>query len=95
MNDKTSIYSESYTTALADTAKITDKKEILEELRGQKAMADRARKVGLLLKEEKATAQGLRRKVRTLESEVRQLKEVIAGQLREEQSRRSLKGEPR
>jgi hypothetical protein len=89
MNDKTSIYSESYTMAPAD------KKEILEELRGQKSMTDRARKLGLLLKEEKSTTEGLKRKVRTLEGEVRHLKEVIAQSAREEQSRRSRNGEPR
>ncbi len=89
MNDKTSIYSESYTMPPAD------KKEILEELRGQKSTANRARKLGLLLKEEKSTTEGLRRKVRTLESEVRNLKEVIAKSAREEQARRSRIGEPR
>ena len=89
MNDKTNIYSESY------TMNPTDKKEILEELRGQKAIADRARKLGLLLKEEKSTTEGLKRKVRTLEGEVRHLKEVIAQSAREEQARRSRKGEPR
>ena len=89
MNDKTSIYAKSYTMAPAD------KKEILEELRGQKSTADRARKLGLLLKEAKSTAEGLKRKVRTLEGEVRHLKEVIAKSAREEQARRSRKGEPR
>ena len=60
-----------------------DKKEILEELRGQKSMADRARKLGLLLKESNSTAEGLKRKVRTLETENRNLREVVAKQSRE------------
>jgi hypothetical protein len=77
MNDRTSIYSESYKMAPAD------KKEILEELRGQKSMADRARKLGLLLKEAKSTTEGLKRKVRTLETENRNLRDVIAKQSRE------------
>ncbi len=89
MNDRTSIYSDSYNMAP------TDKKEILEELRGQKSTENRARKLGFLLKEEKTTSQKLKLKVRTLEGEVRQLREVIASQLREEQARRSRKGEPR
>ena len=89
MNDRTSIYSGSY------NMKPEDKKEILEELRGQKSTELRARKLGLLLKESKSTNEGLKRKVRTLEGEVRHLKEVIAQSAREEQSRRSRKGEPR
>ena len=60
-----------------------DKKEILEELRGQKSMADRARKIGLLLKEEKSITEGLKRKVRTLETENRNLRDVVAKQSRE------------
>ncbi|RKZ88308.1 MAG: hypothetical protein DRQ39_02710 [Gammaproteobacteria bacterium] len=89
MSNTTSIYAKSY------TMEPVDKKEILEELRGQKAHENRARKLGILLKEEKTTNQTLKRKVRTLEAETRQLKEVIAQHLREEQSRRSRKGEPR
>lgn len=92
MNDKTSIYSGSYN---VEAASKEDKKEILEELRGQKATENRARKLGILLKEEKTTSEGLKRKVRTLEGEVRQLKEAIAAKAREEQSRRSRQGEPR
>jgi hypothetical protein len=60
-----------------------DKKEILEELRGQKASENRARKIGLLLKEEKSKTEGLKRKVRTLETENRNLRDVIAKQSRE------------
>lgn len=75
--DKQNIYGESYTMAPAD------KKEILEELRGQKSMADRARKIGLLLKEEKSITEGLKRKVRTLETENRNLRDVVAKQSRE------------
>lgn len=88
MNMK-SIYSKSY------EVKSEDKKEILEELRGQKATENRARKLGILLKEEKSTTEGLKRKVRTLESEVRRLTEVINQRDREEQARRLRKGEPR
>jgi hypothetical protein len=94
MNDRTSIYSGSYTMNPADK-KEADKKEILEELRGQKSTEIRANKLGRLLKESKTTNEGLKRKVRTLEGEVRQLKEVVNQYIREEQSRRSRNGEPR
>ena len=93
MNDRTSIYSGSYTTPV--DKKEADKKEILEELRGQKSTEIRANKLGKLLKESRSTNETLKRRVRTLETEVRRLTEVINQSNREEQARRSLNGEPR
>ena len=93
MNDRTSIYSCSYTTPV--DKKEADKKEILEELRGQKSTEIRANKLGKLLKESRSTNETLKRRVRTLETEVRRLTEVINQSNREEQARRSLNGEPR
>ena len=60
-----------------------DKKEILEELRGNKAMDERARKLGLLLKEEKIITQDLKRKNIRLEADVRRLREALAAKSRD------------
>lgn len=88
MNDKTSIYSESY------KVEPKDKSKVIAELRGKSAAVQRTQKLGVLLKEEKSTNQTLKRKVRTLEAEVRQLKEALALSTQKEQ-RRSRNGEPR
>lgn len=87
--NKKSIYAESY------NVEPKDKSKVIAEIRGKSAAVQRTQKLGFLLKEEKTANQTLKRKVRTLEGEVRHLKEVIVQSAREEQARRSRKGEPR
>jgi cell shape-determining protein MreC len=66
------IYGESYTT------ESVDKSELLEAFKVRKEIIERAKRAGVLLKEEQTRSQTLQSRINRLEEENRRLKESLA-----------------